>query len=45
VLSSRYVHKDFGKEGTVVSVNVRGKVQPCQVVRMPFVETRYYKAP
>ena len=40
-----YVETDSAKEGTPVMLSVRGKMQPAEVTKMPFVETSYYKAP
>jgi len=39
-----YVKTQFHKEGTKVSVKVRGKMQPAEICKMPFVEQRYFRA-
>ena len=44
-LAMGYVETESSKEGTPVMLSVRGKMQPAQVTKMPFVETSYYKAP
>lgn len=36
-----YVKSGFHKKGTQLQVKVRGRMQPANVVRMPFVKTRY----
>lgn len=38
-----YVETALAAEGTEVAVEVRGKVQPAVVTKMPFVEHRYFK--
>eukprot|EP00808_Paulinella_micropora_P022938 g26448.t1 len=38
-----YIDKASSKSGTKVAVNVRGKVNPATVSKMPFVEAKYYK--
>lgn len=40
-----YVDTDASKNGTKVSINLRGKMQPAEVTKMPFVESRYYRVP
>ncbi|KAJ8906493.1 hypothetical protein NDN08_002986 [Rhodosorus marinus] len=40
-----YLNKPFNKVGTDVQVNVRGRMNKATVVKMPFVEARYYRAP
>uniref|UniRef100_A0A7S0HWT1 Aminomethyltransferase n=1 Tax=Hanusia phi TaxID=3032 RepID=A0A7S0HWT1_9CRYP len=40
-----YVNRPHNKTGTEVVVTVRGKSNPGTVVKMPFVPTKYYKAP
>jgi aminomethyltransferase len=44
-LAMGYVETASAKEGTPVMLSVRGKLQPAEVTKMPFVETSYYKAP
>ena len=44
-LAMGYVETASSKEGTPVMLSVRGKLQPAEVTKMPFVETNYYKAP
>jgi aminomethyltransferase len=39
-----YVKTDFAKPGTDVTLQVRGKALAGQVVKMPFVPTRYHKS-
>jgi len=38
-----YVDKAHSKDGTDITVKIRGKTQPAQVTKMPFVEQRYFK--
>lgn len=38
-----YVDSELSKEGTVIGVNVRGNIQQCEITKMPFVPTRYFK--
>lgn len=38
-----YVPSASAAEGTVVSVEVRGKLVPAKVAKMPFVPARYFK--
>lgn len=38
-----YIETAFSKKGTSVEVEVRGKRRPAQIVKMPFVETKYYR--
>jgi len=40
-----YVRSGFHKQGTEVGIKVRGKERNGTVTKMPFVETKYYKAP
>eukprot|EP00457_Paulinella_chromatophora_P010219 gb/GEZN01010313.1/.p1 GENE.gb/GEZN01010313.1/~~gb/GEZN01010313.1/.p1 ORF type:complete len:408 (+),score=49.34 gb/GEZN01010313.1/:165-1226(+) len=42
-LAMGYVRKVSSKNGSKVAVNVRGKVNPATVTKMPFVPTKYYK--
>jgi len=38
-----YINTPFSKNGTEVSVKIRGKLHPAVVTKMPFVETKYKK--
>lgn len=38
-----YVPREFAKKDTELLVNVRGKLRPAKVVKMPFVPSKYYK--
>ncbi|CAD7925484.1 unnamed protein product [Amoebophrya sp. A25] len=38
-----YLNKPFNKIGSSVKVKIRSKTADAKVVKMPFVETRYYK--
>ena len=40
-----YVETGLSKAGTEISIKVRGKMQNAAVTKMPFVESRYYRAP
>jgi len=40
-----YINKPLNKQGTELEVVVRGKAFPAVVTKMPFVPTKYYKAP
>ena len=40
-----YVETASAKAGTEIMVEVRGKMQPAAVTKMPFVESRYYRVP
>ncbi|GMI00717.1 hypothetical protein TrVE_jg11091 [Triparma verrucosa] len=40
-----YVETAHAKAGTDIMVNIRGKMQPAKVEKMPFVTTNYYRAP
>jgi aminomethyltransferase len=40
-----YVETELAKAGTEVNVQIRGKMQKAEIVRMPFVESRYYRIP
>mmetsp|Transcript_9470 Transcript_9470/g.28582 ORF Transcript_9470/g.28582 Transcript_9470/m.28582 type:complete len:400 (+) Transcript_9470:714-1913(+) len=44
-ISMAYLKKPFNKVGTKVQVNVKGRMNPAEVVKMPFVESRYYRVP
>ena len=39
-----YIKSGFHKSGTKVQVKVRQRLQPAEITKMPFVETRYHKA-
>lgn len=38
-----YVETPYAAVGTAVAVEVRGKLQPAQIAKMPFVPHKYYK--
>ena len=38
-----YIETAFSKKGTDIEVEVRGKRRPAQIVKMPFIETKYYR--
>lgn len=40
-----YVEKAYAKAGTELQVEVRGKINPATVTKMPFVPNTYFKAP
>ena len=40
-----YVDSKSAKAGTKISVKIRGKMQPAEIAKMPFVESRYYRIP
>ena len=40
-----YVKVPLHKNGTKLQVNNRGKMQPITISKIPFVETKYYRAP
>uniref|UniRef100_A0A7S2HI00 Aminomethyltransferase n=1 Tax=Helicotheca tamesis TaxID=374047 RepID=A0A7S2HI00_9STRA len=40
-----YVETKSAKAGTEVMVKIRNKMQKAEVVKMPFVESRYYRVP
>jgi aminomethyltransferase len=40
-----YVGLENAADGTAIMLNVRGKMMPAQVSKMPFVECHYYRAP
>jgi aminomethyltransferase len=41
----RRYNKGLHKAGTDVQVEVRGKVNPATVTKMPFIPTTYYRPP
>ncbi len=42
-IAMAYVQRDQGEPGTKLSVDVRGKLLPVTVTRMPFTPQRYYR--
>jgi len=40
-----HVDAAYAEEGTEVHLDIRGKLQPANVVRLPFTEPRYYRGP
>jgi len=42
-LAMGYVLTEYAKEGTEISLSLRGKKIPAQVTKMPFVPTNYFK--
>ncbi len=38
-----YVQRDHAEEGTTVHLDIRGRLHPAEVVRLPFIEPRYYR--
>jgi aminomethyltransferase len=40
-----YVETASSKVGTEVQLNIRGKMQPAVVAKMPFITPGYYKVP
>ena len=40
-----YVETSNAKIGTDIMIKIRNKMQPAQVTKMPFVESRYYRVP
>ncbi|GGY54857.1 glycine cleavage system aminomethyltransferase GcvT [Parvularcula lutaonensis] len=40
-----YVPAQYAEEGTDIMLDIRGKLHPAQVVRLPFIEPRYYRGP
>jgi aminomethyltransferase len=40
-----YVSTGSAKVGTPIMLNIRGKMQPAEVTKLPFVESRYYRVP
>ncbi|MEM9837738.1 MAG: glycine cleavage system aminomethyltransferase GcvT [Pseudomonadota bacterium] len=40
-----YVQSAYADEGTEIFLDIRGKLHPADVVRLPFVEPRYYRGP
>ena len=44
-IAMAYVNRGYFKVGTSLQVQVRDKMYPCLVSKMPFVPTRYFKLP
>jgi aminomethyltransferase len=42
-IAMAYVEREFGEPDTGLQVDVRGKLQPVTVTRMPFIPQRYYR--
>lgn len=42
-IAMAYVPREYSKAGTEINVNVRGKLRPGKIAKMPFVKTNYYK--
>ena len=40
-----YIHKDFSKAGSTIFVDVRNTKCKATVVKLPFVEAKYFKIP
>ena len=40
-----YVETAFSKADTPLQLKIRNKLQPAQVTKMPFVESKYYRVP
>ena len=40
-----YVETDMSKDETPIALNIRNKMVPAAITKMPFVETHYYRAP
>ena len=40
-----YVETALGKNGTELTVDIRGKKIPTKVAKMPFVEPNYWRVP
>ncbi|MEE4211326.1 MAG: glycine cleavage system aminomethyltransferase GcvT [Parvularcula sp.] len=40
-----YVERSHAGEGTKVHLDIRGKMHPAEIVRLPFIEPRYYRGP
>jgi aminomethyltransferase len=40
-----YVATAYTKVGTPLLLKIRGKLQPAEVTKLPFVESRYYRVP
>jgi aminomethyltransferase len=40
-----YVQKQHAEEGGTVHLDIRGKLHPAEIVRLPFIEPRYYRGP
>ncbi len=42
-IAMAYIQRELGEPGTALSVDVRGKLLPVRVTRMPFSPQRYYR--
>ena len=42
-IAMAYIQRDLGEPGTALAVDVRGKLLPVTVTRMPFSPQRYYR--
>ncbi|MEH6586963.1 MAG: glycine cleavage system aminomethyltransferase GcvT [Halioglobus sp.] len=42
-IAMAYIHRDLGEPGTELAVDVRGKLVPVTVTKMPFSPQRYYR--
>ena len=42
-IAMAYIERGLGEPGTTLSVDVRGKLLPVRVARMPFSPQRYYR--
>lgn len=42
-IAMAYIHRDLGEPGTELAVDVRGKLVPVIVTKMPFSPQRYYR--
>lgn len=42
-IAMAYIRRDLGEPGTALAVDVRGKLQPVTVTRMPFSPQRYHR--
>ncbi|ADM09413.1 Glycine cleavage system T protein [Parvularcula bermudensis HTCC2503] len=38
-----YVDRDYSQPGQAVSLMIRGKAHPAEIVRLPFIEPRYFR--
>ncbi|PVZ96653.1 hypothetical protein BB558_004245, partial [Smittium angustum] len=38
-----YVNKGLNKKGTQVKIKVRNRMQDAEIVKMPFIQSNYYK--
>ncbi len=42
-IAMAYIERPLGEPGTALNVEVRGKLLPVTVTRMPFTPQRYYR--